>query len=58
MIAVPIVLESGDVAGAMAINMTSARLRKGRVDDFVEIQRQEVADIEQTINPHDVSIIG
>jgi DNA-binding IclR family transcriptional regulator len=57
-IAVPIVIASGGVAGAIAINMTSARLRKGRLKELIEILRREVAEIERTINPHDVSIAG
>jgi DNA-binding IclR family transcriptional regulator len=55
-IAVPIVLETGDVAGAIAINMTSARLKKSSVGDFVRILRREIVEIQQTINPHDVSV--
>jgi DNA-binding IclR family transcriptional regulator len=57
-VAVPIVITSGEVAGSIAINMTSARLRKGRLHELVGILRREVEEIERTINPHDVSIAG
>jgi DNA-binding IclR family transcriptional regulator len=57
-VAVPIVITSGEVAGSIAINMTSARLRKGRLHELVGILRREIEEIERTINPHDVSIAG
>ena len=57
-IAVPIVLANGDVAGAVAINMTSARLRSRRVEDLVLTLRREVSEIEETINPHDLTVSG
>ncbi|RWI89927.1 MAG: IclR family transcriptional regulator [Mesorhizobium sp.] len=55
-IAVPIILEGGNVAGALAINMTSARLRRSSAGDFVQILRREIHEIERTMNPHDISI--
>jgi DNA-binding IclR family transcriptional regulator len=57
-VAVPVMVATGDVAGAIAINMTSARLRSRRVDDLVQILRREIAEIEEKINPHDVPVSG
>ena len=57
-VAVPIILANGDVAGAIAINMTSARLQNRRVEDLVGILRREIAEIEETINPHDLPVSG
>ena len=57
-IAVPVVVATGDVAGAIAINMTTARLRNRRVEDLVGTLRREVAEIESKINPHDVPVSG
>jgi DNA-binding IclR family transcriptional regulator len=57
-VAVPVVLANGDVAGAIAINMTSARLRNRRMEDLVGILRREISEIEEKINPHDVPLAG
>jgi DNA-binding IclR family transcriptional regulator len=57
-VAVPVVVANGDVAGAIAINMTSARLRNRRVEDLVGILRREIAEIEAKINPHDLPVAG
>lgn len=53
-VAVPITLGGGEVAGAIAINMTTARLRRAPISYFVDILKREVAEIEGNINPHDV----
>lgn len=57
-VAVPVVVANGDVAGAIAINMTSARLRNRRIEDLVGILRREVSEIEEKINPHDLTVSG
>lgn len=57
-IAVPIVVGSGDVAGAIAINMTSARLRNRCIEDLIAVLRREISEIEEKINPHDVPLTG
>src|SRR5262249_28309302 len=57
-VAVPIVVANGDVAGAITINMTSARLQNRRVEDLIGILRREIAEIEEKINPHDLPVSG
>jgi DNA-binding IclR family transcriptional regulator len=57
-VAVPVVVANGDVAGAIAINMTTARLKNRRVEDLVGTLRREIAEIEAKINPHDVPVSG
>jgi DNA-binding IclR family transcriptional regulator len=39
-VAVPVVVANGNVSGAIAINMTSARLRNRRVEDLMGILRR------------------
>lgn len=50
-IAVPILPQGRDVVGAIAVNMTSARLQPDRLDELVDLLRAEVGRIEATINP-------
>jgi DNA-binding IclR family transcriptional regulator len=45
-LAVPIILASGDVAGSIAINMTSARLRPERMETLLALLRSEIREIE------------
>jgi DNA-binding IclR family transcriptional regulator len=51
-LAVPIVPVSGDVAGALAINMTSARLGPTRLPELVALLRKEAREIEAAVRPH------
>jgi DNA-binding IclR family transcriptional regulator len=53
-LAVPIILASGDVAGSIAINMTSARLKPKRLAELLRLLRSEVAAIEGSLAPGDV----
>jgi DNA-binding IclR family transcriptional regulator len=53
-LAVPIVLGSGDVAGSIAINMTSARLKPDRLSELLALLRSEVKIIESSILPGEV----
>lgn len=50
-IAVPILPPGRDVVGSLAINMTSARLDRARIDELVVLLRREVDAIERRINP-------
>ena len=52
-LAVPIVLGGGDVAGSIAINMTSARLRPERMETLLALLRSEVREIEALAGPHE-----
>jgi DNA-binding IclR family transcriptional regulator len=53
-LAVPIILGSGDVAGSIAINMTSARLKPNRLSELLALLRSEVKIIESSILPGEV----
>ena len=55
-LAVPILPQGRDVAGSLAINMTSARLRNGRLAPLIALLRREVAAIEASINPMDAAL--
>ncbi|MCG8356788.1 MAG: IclR family transcriptional regulator [Kiloniellales bacterium] len=57
-IAVPILPQGRDVAGSLAINMTSARLQPERLPELIDLLRREVSAIEESINPLDVAIKG
>lgn len=48
-LAVPILSGQEDVAGALAVNMTSARLKPDRLGDLLALMRREVAEIEIAI---------
>lgn len=50
-LAVPIIPVSGDVAGSIAINMTSARLGADRQSALLAMLREEVRQIEQLVGP-------
>jgi DNA-binding IclR family transcriptional regulator len=52
-VAMPILPQGRDVVGALAINMTSARLQPGRLKDLIQLLRREIDDIERSINPMD-----
>ncbi len=55
-IALPILPQGRDVAGALAINMTSARLGPDRQQEIIALLRGEVAAIEESINPLDIAV--
>lgn len=57
-LAVPILLESGEVAGSIAINMTSARLRPEREKELVELLRGEISAIQSVLRPTDLALSG
>lgn len=57
-LAVPIRLESDEVVGSLSVNMTSARLKPGRLDELLALLRRETTEIERTINPHDVLAVS
>lgn len=48
-LAVPILAGPEDVAGALAVNMTSARLKPARLEELLQLLRREAAAIEQAI---------
>ncbi len=50
-VAMPILPQGRDVVGAIAINMTSARLQPDRLPKLVKLMREEVDRIEAAINP-------
>ena len=50
-LAVPIRPQRRDVTASLAINMTTARLPPERLDDLIARLKEEVAAIEQAINP-------
>jgi DNA-binding IclR family transcriptional regulator len=54
-LAVPILLGSGEVAGAIAINMTSARLKADREKELIGILRNEISAIQGTLKPTDLA---
>lgn len=56
-IAVPILPRGRDVAGSLAVNMTSARLQPDRVGRLLALLRREAEGIERTINPLD-AVLG
>lgn len=53
-LAVPILPQGRDVMAALAINMTTARLPDERIPELVGQLREEVAEIERSLNPLDV----
>jgi DNA-binding IclR family transcriptional regulator len=55
-LAVPIIPVSGDIAGSIAINMTSARLSTERLPTLLAMLRQEVREIEALVNPQEAMI--
>jgi DNA-binding IclR family transcriptional regulator len=57
-IAMPILPQNREVVGAIAINMTSARLHPDRLAQLVRLLRLEISGIEQSINPLDLAISG
>jgi DNA-binding IclR family transcriptional regulator len=57
-LAVPILLRSGEVAGAIAINMTSARLKSDREKELIGLLRSEILAIQATLRPTDVAPTG
>lgn len=52
-LAVPIVLGNGDVAGSVAINMTSARLRPERLQTLLALLLSEIHEMETLASPHE-----
>lgn len=50
-LAVPILPPGRDAVASIAINMTSVRLEKGRVAEYVALLRSQVSEIEKAINP-------
>jgi hypothetical protein len=42
------------VVGSISINMTSARLKQGRLEELLALLGHEIATIEASINPQDV----
>jgi DNA-binding IclR family transcriptional regulator len=55
-LAVPIHLGTEGIAGSLSINMTSARLKEGRVEVLLALLQREAAKIGMAINPHDVLV--
>jgi len=53
-LAMPIRPEELGVVGALSINMTSARMKPGRLDDLVSLLQREIADLEALIHPRDM----
>lgn len=53
-LAMPICPEELGVVGALSINMTSARMKPGRLEDLLSLLRREIAGIEELIHPRDV----
>ena len=54
-LAMPIRPQGRDVAGSIAINMTSARLQQERLPELIALLGGEVEAIEQAINPLDLA---
>lgn len=50
-LAVPIIPRNGDIAGSIAINMTSARLSPDRLVTLLDLLQHEVRQIEQLVDP-------
>lgn len=57
-LAVPILLESGEVAGSIAINMTSARLKPKREKELVGLLKGEISAIQSVLRPTDLAPSG
>lgn len=53
-LAVPIKLKSGDVIGSLSINMTSARLKPGRLEELLALLKKEITNVGQSVNLYDV----
>lgn len=53
-LAMPIRPQSAGVVGSVSINMTSARLKPGRLEDLLTLLRREISAVEQMINPHEM----
>ena len=53
-VALPILPKGRDVAGSIAINMTSARLGEERLPKLIDLLRVEMDKIEESINPLDL----
>lgn len=57
-LAVPILLESGEVAGSIAINMTSARLKPKREKTLVGLLKDEISALQSVLRPTDLAPSG
>ncbi len=55
-LAMPILPRGRDVVGALAINMTSARLQSGRLPELIQLLAREIKGIEESINPMDMGL--
>ncbi|MBW3096267.1 IclR family transcriptional regulator [Pseudohoeflea coraliihabitans] len=53
-LAMPIRLNDASIAGALTINMTSARLKPKRLEGLLELLQREIAVIRGLINPYEV----
>lgn len=56
-LAVPIIVESGEVAASIAVNMTSARLRPDRERELLGVLRSGVSAIQAVLRPNDISAL-
>lgn len=50
-VAVPIKLEGRDALGSISINMTSARLKKDRLEELVQLLNEKISTIDMMLNP-------